>query len=106
MPAVKLILTMMGIKLRFSKKFLKKSMFFILFALLLGIVVIHNANSTIHKNAEGKLYTEVDSIPKNKVALLLGTGKYLKESVFSIQSGGSSSSFQGSEGGFYPYQRR
>ena len=79
MPAVKLILTMMGIKLRFSKKFLKKSMFFILFALLLGIVVIHNANSTIHKNAEGKLYTEVDSIPKNKVALLLGTGKYLKD---------------------------
>lgn len=79
MPAVKLILTIMGIKLRFSKKFLKKGMFFILFALLLGIVVIHNANSTIHKNAEGKLYTEVDSIPKNKVALLLGTGKYLKD---------------------------
>ena len=84
MPAVKLILTMMGIKLRFSKKFLKKGMFFILFALLLGIVVIHNANSTIHKNAEGKLYTEVDSIPKNKVALLLGTGKYLKDGQLNL----------------------
>ena len=42
------------------------------------IVVIHNADSTIRKASEEKCYTEIDSIPQNKVALLLGTSKTLK----------------------------
>ena len=44
----------------------------------MGVVVIHNADSTIRKATTDKLYTELDSIPKRKVALLLGTGKSLK----------------------------
>ena len=68
----------MARKIGISRQFFVKSMFFLLFLLLMGVVVIHNADSTIRKATTDKLYTELDSIPKRKVALLLGTGKTLK----------------------------
>lgn len=68
----------MAMKIGFSREFLKKSMFFVLFLLLMAVIVLHNADSTIRKASEGKLYTELDSIPKRKVGLLLGTSKLLK----------------------------
>ena len=53
-------------------------MFILLFLLLMATVVIHNADSTIRNASVDKLYTELDSIPKREVALLLGTSKTLK----------------------------
>lgn len=66
-------------KIIFNKRFLKRSMFFIVFVLLMIGVVIHNADNTIREATKGKLYTQVDSIPKNRVGLLLGTSQYLKD---------------------------
>ena len=68
----------MARKISVSRQFLKKSMFILLFLLLMATVVIHNADSTIRKASVDKLYTELDSIPKREVALLLGTSKTLK----------------------------
>ena len=62
----------MARKISVSRQFLKKSMFILLFLLLMATVVIHNADSTIRKASVDKLYTELDSIPKREVALLLG----------------------------------
>ncbi|HUC80682.1 MAG TPA: ElyC/SanA/YdcF family protein [Flavisolibacter sp.] len=45
--------------------------------LLLIVLVVFFCNLAIDKAAEGKLYSNVDSIPYNKVGLLLGTAKFL-----------------------------
>ncbi|WP_314894293.1 ElyC/SanA/YdcF family protein [uncultured Capnocytophaga sp.] len=68
----------MARKIKLSKQFLRRSIYFLLFLFSMVIVVIHNADSTIRKASEEKCYTEIDSIPQNKVALLLGTSKTLK----------------------------
>ncbi len=41
--------------------------------LLVIIIFTVSANVKVEKAAEGKIYTAVDSVPHNKVALLLGT---------------------------------
>lgn len=41
------------------------------------VLVVFFCNLAIDKAAEGKLYDNVDSIPYNKVGLLLGTSKFL-----------------------------
>jgi SanA protein len=50
-------------------------LFFVL--LLLAFVSIYAADFTIANAAKGKMYSAIESIPFNKVGVLLGTGKYL-----------------------------
>lgn len=52
---------------------------FIKLTLLLVLAVLL-ANFHINYNAKGKLYDSVDAIPKNKVGLVLGAGKYVGNS--------------------------
>ena len=52
---------------------------FIKLTLLLVLAVLL-ANFHINYNAKGKLYDTVDAIPKNKVGLVLGAGKYVGNS--------------------------
>ena len=54
-------------------KFVKRGL--ILIVLLLTVVLF--CNYSVNNSAENKLYTSVDTIPKHKVGLLLGTIKYL-----------------------------
>ena len=51
----------------------------ILILILLSLVTILWANSTINKQTENKIYNDVNLIPKNNVRLLLGTSKILKK---------------------------
>lgn len=54
----------------------KRYLFSLLLLLLISIVLI--ANSTIANNAEGKTFTSVQKIKKNRVGLVLGTSKLLR----------------------------
>ena len=54
-------------------KFVKRGL--ILIVLLLTVVLF--CNYSVNNSAENKLYTSVDTIPKHKVGLVLGTIKYL-----------------------------
>ncbi len=57
----------------------KKRILISLTVLLLGVIaIIFICNKKIVDNAEGKLYSETNTIPFNKVGLLLGTSKFLK----------------------------
>ncbi|KIX20308.1 protein SanA [Flavobacterium sp. 316] len=53
-----------------------------LFVLLL--IVISISNYTIQKNAKNKTYSNINSIQKNKVGLVLGTSKYLKSGALNL----------------------
>ena len=46
--------------------------------LLLTVLAVYLADKAITTAAKGKLFSETNSIPYNKVGLLLGTGKYLE----------------------------
>lgn len=48
-----------------------------LFILASLLIIIGICNGLIEKEAEGKIFAEVQSVPYNKVGLLLGTSKYL-----------------------------
>jgi SanA protein len=57
----------------------KKRILISLTVLILGVIaIIFICNKKIVDNAEGKLYSETNTIPFNKVGLLLGTSKFLK----------------------------
>lgn len=58
-----------------KRKFL---LFFILVLVTIGVLVVV-CNMLVERAAEGKLYSDVNSIPFNRVGLLLGTGKYLSD---------------------------
>ncbi len=45
--------------------------------LFIGLCCIFIANKSITTSAKKKLYTSINTIPKNKVGLLLGTSKYV-----------------------------
>ncbi|QCE41848.1 vancomycin high temperature exclusion protein [Psychroserpens sp. NJDZ02] len=47
---------------------------------ILLVLAILLANFHINYNAEGKLYSTIDTIPKNRVGLVLGAGKYVGHS--------------------------
>lgn len=49
-----------------------------LFFIILSVFSIFLSNKLIEKNAQGKTYTETKNIPKNRVGLLLGTSKLLR----------------------------
>ncbi|HYO21314.1 MAG TPA: ElyC/SanA/YdcF family protein, partial [Flavisolibacter sp.] len=55
----------------------KKILHITLLFLFLPFLIVYFCNKAIDNAAEGKLYSNVDSIPYNKVGLLLGTAKYL-----------------------------
>lgn len=57
----------------------KKLFKFFLLGCLFILTVVYFSNRAVVNNAEGKLYTSVRDIPKNKVGLLLGTVKYLSD---------------------------
>jgi len=56
---------------------MKKGFKIILGLGILLLTVIFIANYSIKSNSEGKIYTDVNLIPKHKVGLLLGTSKTL-----------------------------
>jgi len=53
----------------------------IIILIVLSLISILWANSTINKQTRNKIYSETDSIPANNVGLLLGTSKFLKSGV-------------------------
>jgi SanA protein len=48
------------------------------FLFLIGIITLYSINAYIAKEAQSKLYDDVNKIPAKDVALLLGTSKYMK----------------------------
>lgn len=61
-------------KIKFKKVYIPT----ILILIILSLVSILWANSTINKETESKIYSNTDSIPENQVGLLLGTSKFLR----------------------------
>ncbi len=59
---------------------IKKVLYIVGALAVLLIVVIFIANAVISSAAAHKVYNDVTSIPENKVGLVLGTSKYLKNS--------------------------
>lgn len=57
---------------------MKKIKWFLLLGLILIFLVTWIANRRIEKVTKDLVYKDVNSIPKNKVGLLLGTSKYLR----------------------------
>ena len=57
----------------------KKVAILFLLSCLLIVIAIYTSNKVIIKNAEEKLFNTTETIPKNKVGLLLGTVKYLSD---------------------------
>lgn len=57
---------------------MKKAFYGITLLLIAGIAFIGYTNWRIRSAAEGKLYSSISEIPKNRVGLLLGTSNYLK----------------------------
>jgi len=56
----------------------KIAIIFLTALILSAVIAIIICEKIITNNSRGKLYTEINSIPFNKVGLLLGTSKYLK----------------------------
>ena len=59
---------------------MRKTKIFVIVVLCIVIVTsitVYWCNKTIDHTAKGKLYSSTETIPFNKVGLLLGTGKYL-----------------------------
>lgn len=56
---------------------MKRKSKFVFKVLFLGILLVFLANYVVKKKAEGKVFSSVHNIPKNKVGLVLGTIKYL-----------------------------
>ncbi len=68
---------------------MKKKTFFklvkiFLFFIILSVFSIFLSNKLVKKNAQGKIYTETKSIPKNKVGLVLGTSKLLRNGTINL----------------------
>ena len=66
-----------------KKTFFKLTKIF-LFLLIVSVFSIFLSNKLIEKNAQGKTYAETKNIPKNKVGLLLGTSKLLKNGTINL----------------------
>jgi SanA protein len=55
-----------------------------LFFIIVSVFSIFLSNKLIDKNAQGKVYSETKNIPKNKVGLLLGTSKFLRNGQINL----------------------
>ena len=64
-----------------KKKILKK---IILTGLILSLLLILFANYRVVKSTEDQLYAKTESVPFNKVGLLLGTSKFLKSGKMNL----------------------
>lgn len=60
------------------RKLIKKLIYVILASGILLLASIFIADVLIKSFSKDKMYTEVSSVPKNKVGVVLGTSKYLK----------------------------
>ena len=61
---------------------LKKSRFlgyFLKYGLLSAVVLVAFSNTVILGSSQGRLYSEIDSIPYNQIGLLLGTSPYMRD---------------------------
>lgn len=63
------------------KKWLKRLSIIGFTSIILAFLSAYAANKIVIKNTEDKLYTSTAEITKNKVGLLLGTGKYLNNGM-------------------------
>lgn len=63
---------------------IKKSRKFLLLLFILSILIVSTANYAINKNAKNKTFSDVNLIQKNKVGLVLGTSKYLKNGTVNL----------------------
>lgn len=63
------------------RKLFTKKLFFYLYipATIAGIIFMFYCSYAVQKNAEGKTYDDVAAIPYNRVGLLLGTCKTMKD---------------------------
>jgi len=62
----------------------KKILIILTFLFLFNIGFIFIANYSIEKNAENKTFSEFSQIERNKVGLVLGTSKYLKNGQINL----------------------
>ncbi len=62
----------------------KKKIFLILVVLILLVIVVFTADYSIRKTAENKTFFEVEKIGTNKVGLVLGTSKSLKNGSINL----------------------
>ncbi len=53
----------------------------LLTAMILVVSIVYYCNKTIKNASKGKLYDDVNKIPYNDVAILLGTSKYLSHNI-------------------------
>ncbi|OQA00242.1 MAG: vancomycin high temperature exclusion protein [Bacteroidetes bacterium ADurb.Bin408] len=58
-------------------KILRKLIWVVVILTVLGVISIYGADKLVEKTAAGRLYNATDSIPYNKIGLLLGTAKTL-----------------------------
>ena len=58
---------------------LRKILYFLTFLIIVSFLFIYYCNKSIEKSSEGKLYSDVNKVPYNKVGLLLGTSKFLAD---------------------------
>ena len=63
---------------------LKKISKYTLLAIVLTAIIIVLANYTIQKNAKNKVFSDANLIQKNKVGLVLGTSKYLRNGTVNL----------------------
>ncbi len=56
----------------------KKILLLFCFLVVIALTAVYFCNDAIIKSANGKLFSDTQSIPYNKVGLLLGTSKFLK----------------------------
>jgi len=65
---------------KLKQKLKKRKFYYKLFkrTVLFAIVAIIFSHFIVERTTRDRIYTSVDSIPKNRVALLLGTNKYVK----------------------------
>ena len=55
----------------------KRFLFVLLFLIIIGLCVVLLCDRAMRRAAEGKLYTDAEKVPFNRVGLLLGTAKYV-----------------------------
>lgn len=53
----------------------------VMFLLVVTLAIVYICNKIIIDNAKGKLFSDTNTIPFNKVGLLLGTAKYLGNGI-------------------------
>lgn len=61
-----------------KRKLIKTLIITIIVLILLPFISIFFANSIVNNNTKDRIYNNINSIPENKIGLLLGTSKFLR----------------------------